>query len=462
MMHADRFPASDCARLPCWVACLKVGILAVLLSACGPLGCETSQSRPVVDPSSIDTSTTRGLIEKLQAENATSEKSDNLRSVGFLIADYGASMTSQVVNRMLLDEDLTPDQRIWLQEIRIDMGRGLIGCAANRDPASNIFQELFIYRIGYLIAKRDAPAVLKGKEGPLVSALDNLQTLMWKKVGQGVDASLAPLAKDVETWMKEYGQHTHRFWWPREIGLLMTLDSVNNLEFTGMLASVERANEGIDQLDKTLDTSQFLLERLPMLASWEFQLAMAKLLANPVVQGVASSVVALSGQIVKLEGTLTTRFTSLNEQLDKFNKALSTDFGSMTEGISGLSSMLADSRDRLSTAMATLGTEFEKQGMAVAKQLESAGTDIGSSSTSLSEKLEQLDQTIIAQEKNVEQMIDGVRAELVGQTDSILDRVTIRIGLAVGIGVLCSLLIAGLFAIVVIRSGVLGRPAGLK
>ncbi|MAJ46804.1 MAG: hypothetical protein CBC35_05790 [Planctomycetes bacterium TMED75] len=436
--------------------------LAILVSAFGPIGCEAAQRQHPVDPSTIDTSTTRGLIEKLQAQNDTPEKSDNLRYVGFLIADYGASMTSQVVNRMLLNDDLTPDQRIWLQEIRIDMGRALIGCASNSDPASNIFQELFIYRIAYLIAKRDAPGVLKGKEAPLITTLHDLQELIWKKVSQGVEASLEPLNTDVNTWMKEYGNHTHRFWWPREIGLLMTLDSVNNLQFTGMLASVERANEGIDRLDKTLDTSQFLLERLPMLASWEFELAMAKLLANPIVQSFTHSVESLSGQMVKLQGTLGTTVGSLNVQLGKFREAITSDFGSMAQGINALSQMLADSRDQLSSAMNKLGSEFSSQGMDMAKQLEAAGTEIGKSSTSLSEVLKQLDQTVVSQEKKVEQMVDGIRSELSGQTDSIVDRVTLRIGMAVGLGVLCSLVIAGLLAIIAIRSGVLGRPPGVK
>ena len=420
-------------------------------------GCQSVQQQKVIDPKTIDTSTTAGLIRKLQAENSTPAKNENLRYIGFLIADYGTSMTSQVVNDLLQDDGLTSYQRIWLQEIRIDMGRALVGCAANPSPAANIFQELFIFKVAYLIAKRDAPKVLKDKGQPLIDKLKLIQDVIWGKVKEGVDASLDPLDADVSTWMKEYGNDTHRFWWPREVGLLMSLESVDNLQFTGMLASVERANEGIDQLNKTFETTQFLVERLPMLSSWEFELAVSKVLADPAISGLIDSFKSVSDRMARLESTVNTNFARLAGSLNDFSAGFNKNLEGLNTGMTDLAGILRETRDRLSTSLSGLEKQIETQNGQLVTQLAATSENIGQSSQALAETVSRLDATIVKQEARVEKIADEIRSELAGQTNEVLDRATFRIGMAVGIGVLSSLLIAGVLGLVALRTGLLGR-----
>ena len=434
-----------------------VTTLLALILAC-TVGCQgTGGAQKLPDPNTIDTSTTAGLIKKLQAQNSTPAENENLRYIGFLIADYGTSMTSQVVNTILTSPDLTMKQRIWLQEIRIDMGRALIGCAANPTPAANVFQELFIFKIAYLIAKRDAPGVLGQKADVLVDKLKSIQELIWEKVRQGVEAPLDPLDKDVAAWMKEYGADTHRFWWPREVGLLMSLDSVDNLKFTGMFASVERANEGIDQLNKTFETTQFLLERLPMLASWEVQLATAKMLADPVLSGFIDSFSAISKRLTKLESAVETNFVRLADALDGFGSAIDRSLPALGKELTDLGGMLDQTRDRLSSSLLALEDQIDDQNQQLVRQLSVTSSEIGTSTTDLARSLERLDSTIVDQEARIESIANDMQSELAGQAGQVLDRVTLRIGLAVGLGVLAALLVAGLLGLLVLRTGLLGR-----
>ena len=436
---------------------LPLVMFGLLVSLALPLAsCQTTEKQKLVDPSTIDTSTTSGLIRKLQALNPSPTQNENLRYISFLLADYGASMTSQTVGRMLERDDLTIDQKIWLQEIRIDMGRALVGCASNPSPSANIFQQLFIFKIAYLIAKRDAPAMIGSDASVLVDTLQGIQNLTWEKVTEGVKAPLDPLDHDVKLWMDTYGKDTHRFWWPREVGLLMSLDSVDNLQFTGMLASVERANEGIGQLNKTLESSQFIVERLPMLASWEFQLAMTKLMGTTFVQGIVQTTERISQRMMKLEQVVGTSFESLARQLGDFNKGFSSDVAVFTKGVNDLTSVLTESRDRLSTALEVFGQRVESEGSEVTRQLSVTSNEIGSTSSALASTLGKLDRTIVDQERNLEKIADEIRNELDGQADAILDRATYRIGMAVGLGVLCSLLVVGLVGVVALRIGLLG------
>ena len=441
-----------------WLRSRTFGTLFLAIFVLAVIGCQSTSQQKVPDPSTIDTSTTAGLIKKLQAKNSTPTENENLRYIGFLIADYGTSLTSQIVNKMLRDHELTMRQRIWIQEIRIDMGRALIGCASNPSPASNIFQELFIFKVAYLIAKRDAPKVLGAKGDVLVAKLKSIQDEIWGKVKQGVGDSLEPLDKDVSIWMKEYGANTHRFWWPREVGLLMSLDSVDNLQFTGMLASVERANEGIDQLNKTFETTQFLVERLPMLSSWELQLAVSKMLADPMVTGLIDSFKTISTRLDKLESSINQNFASLAESLNGFSAGFNKDLSSLSGGLSGLAGILGETRERLSKSLSGLGNQIESQNGQLVKQLATTAQQIGESSQGLAQTVSKLDATIVVQEANIEKMADQIRSEVAGQTNQILDRITFRIGLAVGIGVLASLLVIGVLGLVMIRAGLLKFP----
>ena len=75
----------------------------------------------------------------------------------------------------------------------------------------------------------------------------------------------------------------------------------------------------------------------------------------------------------------------------------------------------------------------------------------------LAETVTRLDATIVKQEARIEKIADEIRSELAGQTNEVLDRATFRIGMAVGIGVLSSLLIAGVLGLVALRTGLLGR-----
>ena len=423
------------------------------------LGCQTTVEKKLPNPKTIDTSTTAGLIRKLQAINDTPAKTESLRYIGFLIADYGTSTTSQVVNTMLKDPSLTSAQRIWLQEIRIDMGRGLVGCATNPSPAVNIFQELFILKVAYLIAKRDAPEVLKGKEGNLISTLDGLQKLLWGKVKDAVDAPLTPLDNDVDVWMKAYGNDTHRFWWPREVGLLMSLESVDNLQFTGMLASVERANEGIDQLNKTFESTQFLIERLPMLSSWELQLAISKMLDDPAVAGFIDNFKRISTRMAKLEETVGSSFASFSQTLTGFSKMFSSGISELSTGVEGLANTLQESRERLADSLKGLETQIARQNQVLVGQLSTTSKGIGDSSRELATTVSRLNETVVQQEANVEKMAQQLRDEVTATANLVLDRATFRIGLAVGVGVLCALMIAGLVGLVVLRSRLPGKSS---
>ena len=431
----------------------KAFVLSSLLAVVA--GCAVTASVKQVDPSSIDTSTTAGLIQKLQAENDSPSESQNLRYIGFLIADYGTSMTSQVVGKLLEDPSLTLKQSIWLQEVRIDMGRGLLSCAANPIPASNIFQELFIMRIAFLIVQRDAPGIMGDKAAPLVKALDDIQSLIWAKVQEGVKAPLTPLDKDVDTWMHHYGKDTSRFWWPREVGLLISLDSMDTVKFSGMLASVERANAGIDQLDKELQNSQFIIERLPMLSSWEIQLAFTKMLATPSLQSVFEGVGGLAGDLGRLNETVNQSFGTLATRLGGFEQSFTDKMGSFTTSLGDLSKVLETSRQRLTGALTTLATSFDAQAGVLAQRIEQAAKEIGSSSESISSTLQRLDQTLLRQESKLESLAEDLPKGLSGELGGVVDGVSLRLGVAVGLGVLAALLVSGGIALLAIRLGLL-------
>ena len=428
-------------------------VLAALLAVVA--GCMTTSPPQRIDPSTIDTSTTDGLIQKLQAEFDSRSDGQHLRYIGFLIADYGTSMTSQAVGKLLEDDSLTLEQSIWLQEVRIDMGRGLVSCAANPIPASNIFQELFIMRIAYLIVKREAPSIMGEKAEPLVKALDGIQSLVWSKLTDAVKAPLTPFEKDVQKWMKQHEHDTSRFWWPREVGLLMSLDSMDEVKFSGMLASVERANAGIDQLDNELQNFQFVIERLPMLASWEIQLAFTKMLATPSLQSVLEGVGGLAGDLGRLNDTMDRSFDTLSTRLGGFEQSFTGRMESFVSTLKDLSGVLETSRQRLTGALTTLATSFESQAGVLAERIEQAAREISTSSDSISSTLERLDQTLLRQETKLESLAEDLPKGLSGELGGVVDGVSLRLGFAVGLGVLAALLVSGVLALLAIRLGLL-------
>ncbi|MEC9232919.1 MAG: hypothetical protein VX403_03325, partial [Planctomycetota bacterium] len=314
---------------------------------------------------------------------------------------------------------------------------------------------LFIMRIAYLSVKREAPSIMGEKAEPLVKALDGIQSLVWSKLTDAVKAPLTPFEKDVQKWMKQHEHDTSRFWWPREVGLLMSLDSMDEVKFSGMLASVERANAGIDQLDNELQNFQFVIERLPMLASWEIQLAFTKMLATPSLQSVVEGVGGLAGDLGRLNDTMDRSFDTLSTRLGGFEQSFTGRMETFVSTLKDLSGVLETSRQRLTGALTTLATSFESQAGVLAERIEQAAREISTSSDSISSTLERLDQTLLRQETKLESLAEDLPKGLSGELGGVVDGVSLRLGFAVGLGVLAALLVSGVLALLAIRLGLL-------
>ncbi|MEC8559103.1 MAG: hypothetical protein VXY94_03400, partial [Planctomycetota bacterium] len=232
-------------------------------------------------------------------------------------------------------------------------------------------------------------------------------------------------------------------------------DSMDEVKFSGMLASVERANAGIDQLDNELQNFQFVIERLPMLASWEIQLAFTKMLATPSLPSVLEGVGGLAGDLGRLNDTMDRSFDTLSTRLGGFEQSFTGRMETFVSTLKDLSGVLETSRQRLTGALTTLATSFESQAGVLAERIEQAAREISTSSDSISSTLERLDQTLLRQETKLESLAEDLPKGLSGELGGVVDGVSLRLGFAVGLGVLAALLVSGVLALLAIRLGLL-------
>ena len=168
------------------------------LEACTSLE-KTSTQPPSSQARSSRSNTVDELMPMIRGMEGEDRLSD-LRYKVYLLADYACGVVGEAVGNLLIDDDLSPKQRVWLQRVRLDIGRSMIATASNPDPVTDLFQQLFLIRVGRIIVEREAPEVLGQYADPLIAAFKELDHAAWVGTAKAIGRSLDPLNEDVEVW----------------------------------------------------------------------------------------------------------------------------------------------------------------------------------------------------------------------------------------------------------------------
>lgn len=380
------------------------------------------------------------LIPIVRGMEAKHQLTD-LRGKVFLLADYACGTVGEVVDDMLINPETTIQQRVWLQQLRLDVGRSMIATASNPDPVTDLFQQLFLIRVARVIVEREAPKVMGARAEPLVRVFQHLDKAAWDGTSTAIGRPLTALNDDVELWL-ERNPDADRFWWAREMGLLQALGSKDLVTYSGLFAAVDRANQGIDRLNMTFVRTSFVMERLPMLASWEFQAAAANLMARPDVQEFSGGPSALAKSITTLDNSIAKRFAAVGDRLEAVREELSVTSNQLHETSETLGGGLSGTSDALKNAVTELQTALQTETQLLSSSVTQSSNVIDVGSDDVAKSLDTLARTIDGEANRildrVDLMEDGFRTE--GR--AVINGVAWRVGIGAGILIILTVVLS--------------------
>ncbi|MDG2032072.1 MAG: hypothetical protein P8J45_13825 [Phycisphaerales bacterium] len=440
----------------------RIRLLPALLAlAACPMACESTQSsRPApgqgsaTNPTNVATNqddipstsmrSQTELIPMLRKRESDEDLND-VRSKTYLIADYSIGRIGQAVNTILAEPDLEPQQRIWLQRMKLDMARSMIGIACSEEPLSNLFQQLFILRVARTIIERDVEMNLGDRGEVLVQAITDIDSIIWSNAEIYIGQSLEPLKVDVNTWFAKYGKATKRYWWPRELGLLAA-ESVTTRQYVGLFAAVNRANDQIDLIRQAIGRTTFLIEHIPLMAGWQLDLDIAEALSIPEIQNLARGPEDLSLSIADLDSAVSTGFKDLSKSLASLDSRVEQSSGDLVTSLGSFEEKLTHTRDQLSRSLDRFSTNLDDQSAHISTALEQSTLDIGRSTSELSQSIEDIVTGIATEREEILAAIDVRTAKIEAKSKDMIDSLVIKIGIAVGVGVFLALILGALAA----------------
>jgi hypothetical protein len=389
------------------------------------------------------------LIPMLR-KRESDEDLEDVRMKTYLIADYSIGRIGQTVNTILTEPALEPEQRIWLQRMKLDMARAMIGIASSEGPLSNLFQQLFILRVARTIIERDVEANLGDLGEPLVKTIGEIDDIIWTNAEVYIDQSLEPLEADVNTWFAKYGKNTKRYWWPRELGLLAA-ESVNTRQYVGLFAAVNRANDQIDLIGQAIGRATFLIEHIPLLAGWQLDLDIAEMIAIPEVRKLAKGPEDLALSINDLDTAVSGGFKDLSTSLSSLESNVDQSTSQLVASLGSFEEKLIDTREKLSQSVDRFSVNLGEQSAVMSSMLEQSALEIGESTAGVSDSLDELVAGISSEREEILAAIDERTGKIEAKSKALIDSLVIQVGIAVGVGVFLALMLGALVAGLLLR-----------
>jgi hypothetical protein len=436
-------------------------LTALLALAALPLACDSVQSsgsapEPGAAQKPANIASNQGDVPSTSMRSRTEllpmlrqreseEDLEDVRTKTYLIADYSIGRIGQSVNTILAEPDLEPQQRIWLQRMKLDMARSMIGIACSEEPLSNLFQQLFILRVARTIIERDVEMNLGDRGELLVETIKDIDSVIWSNAEIYIGQSLEPLKVDVNTWFAKYGKPTKRYWWPRELGLLAA-ESVNTREYVGLFAAVNRANDQIDLIGQAIGRTTFLIEHIPLMAGWQLDLDIAEALSIPEIQSLARAPEELSLSIADLDSAVSLGFKDLSKSLASLDGTVVQSSGDLVTSLGSFEEKLTHTRDQLSQSLDRFTTNLGDQSAHISSALEKSTHDIDRSTSELSQSIEDIVTGISTEREKILAAIDDRSAKIEAKSKDMIDSLVIKIGIAVGAGVFLALMLGALAA----------------
>ena len=226
------------------------------------------------------------------------------------------------------------------------------------------------------------------------------------------------------------------------MGLLRSMGSTDTSHYSGLFAAVDRANDGIDRLNLSMGRTAFLLERLPMLASWEMQLGVSVVLAQADVQAFANGPNALAKSIATLDQSISAEFGTLAKGIEGVQHELGDTSTQLRDSTLALGKSIDHTSQSLNNSVEQLQQTLESQSVVLSSSVSNSSKEIDQGTHELSNSLVGLADTIVEERKKLLDVVSSSSAELQTEGRAIINGLAWRIGFGVGIVVVITIVLS--------------------